>query len=147
MADVELDDVAPLTALRLPPRFRKHADPSAPTALRLMAAKGLVPLAPSDLCHCLAMLADDPDRKVSATALATARKLPARILDVALRDETHNPRVLHVFAKLFDGNDYALERIVRNRATHDRTLADIASRAEGPRIIGLIASVRKPGQS
>src|SRR5688572_13948301 len=79
--------VCPITDEFLPPNLKKHVDPKAPVPLRMMAAKSLVPLAPSDLLGALFMLTFDPDPNVAATASKTAGSLPDRILATALRDE------------------------------------------------------------
>ncbi|MBI5547273.1 MAG: hypothetical protein HY901_25610, partial [Deltaproteobacteria bacterium] len=63
-----MPEVPPISIERLPPNFRKHADPKSPLPLRGMAAKGLVPLSPQDMCLCLALLAHDPDPGVAAAA-------------------------------------------------------------------------------
>ncbi|MFN7131148.1 MAG: hypothetical protein ACK4N5_03645, partial [Myxococcales bacterium] len=68
-------EVPALSAERLPPNYRKHVEPGSPAPLRGMAAKGLVPLAPADMCHALAMLASDADPGIAATARKTAAGL------------------------------------------------------------------------
>ncbi|MGI5862058.1 MAG: hypothetical protein ACOX6T_08365 [Myxococcales bacterium] len=134
-----LPGVAALSAERLPPNFRKHVDPAAPVPIRGMAAKGLVPLAPSDMCHCLAMLAGDPDPSIAASALKTGAGLPDKILSVGLRDEGQNPRVLDFFAGVLTGKDGALEYIVLNNAAHDLTIARIVGATSSTRIIEIVA--------
>ena len=54
----------------LPPNMRKHVDPAAPVPLRMMAAKTLVPLSPSDMLGALFMLSFDPDANVRETAIS-----------------------------------------------------------------------------
>ena len=61
----------PITAEFLPEQMRKHVDPKAPVPLRMMAAKGLVPLAPSDMISVLFMLMYDAEAKC-----ATRRRRP-----------------------------------------------------------------------
>ena len=51
--------VCPITDDFLPPNLKKHVDPKAPAALRMMAAKSLVPLSPSDMVGALFMLTFD----------------------------------------------------------------------------------------
>ena len=46
----------PFDAEFLPPNLRKHVDPAAPVPLRMMAAKSLIPLSPSDMVGALYML-------------------------------------------------------------------------------------------
>jgi hypothetical protein len=112
-----MPEVPALSMERLPPNFRKHADPKSPVPLRGMAAKGLVPLAPPDMCLCLALLSGDADPGVAASARKTAAGLPDKILSVALRDESASPRVLHFFAEALVGKDQPLEYLALNHAT------------------------------
>jgi len=135
-----MPEVAPVTMERLPPNFRKHVDPKSPVPLRGMAAKGLVPLGPVDMCTCLFMLASDADPGVVASAWKTASGLPDKILSVALRDDGASPRVLHFFAEALTGKDGPLEYIALNNITHDATLAKVASSTGSARILEIIAN-------
>lgn len=134
-----LPDAATLTAERLPPQFRKHVDPGAPVPLRGMAAKGLVPLNPSDMVHCLAMLVADVDPKVAETARATIAKLPNQILSVALRDDSLNPRVFDTLIDFLDPNAEALEGLLLNPAAHDLTLTRLVERTGQVKFVEIIA--------
>lgn len=133
-------EVPPLSAERLPPNFRKHVEPGSPPPLRGMAARGLVPLAPSDMCHALAMLADDEDANIAATARKTAAGLPDKILTAALRDEGQNPRVLHFFAEMLASRTDALKLLVLNNATHDATVAQIIAATDNAELIEIVAN-------
>lgn len=136
-----MPEVPPLSLERIPPNFRKHADPKSPVPMRGMAAKGLVPLSPSDMCLCLALLASsDPDAGIQASARKTAGGLPDKILSVGLRDEAANPRVLHFFAECLAGKDAPLEYLVLNHATHDVTVAAIAGGTASVRILEIVAN-------
>lgn len=134
-----LSPAPPLSAERLPPNFRKHVDPASPVPLRGMAARGMVPLTPADMCHCLAMLGQDPDSGIAASARKTAVGLPEKILLAGLRDEDHNPRALHFFAEVLIGKDSALEAIALNNASHDFTVAQIAATTSSAKLLELIA--------
>ncbi len=134
-----LGEVAPLSAERLPPNFRKHVDPASPVPVRGMAARGMVPLNPSDICHCLAMLAKDVDPGVAAAARKSACGLPDKILSSGLRDEGQNPRTLHFFAGVLLGKDAALEAIALNNVSHDATIAQIAACTASSRLLEIIA--------
>lgn len=134
-----LAGVPPLTDERLPPQFRKHVDPKAPAPLRAMAARGLVPLNPGDMAHCLAMLATDADPKVAEAARATIARLPAQILSVALRDDSLNPRVLDILADNLDPDAEAIEGLLLNPATHDLTLTRMVGRTRQVKFIEIIA--------
>jgi hypothetical protein len=125
-------EVPPLNIERLPPNFRKHADPKSPVPLRGMAAKGMVPFSGSDMCLCLALLANDPDPGVAASA--------RKILSGGLRDDLASPRVLHFFAEALLGKDASLEHIALNNAAHDATIALIAAHTGSARVLEIISN-------
>jgi hypothetical protein len=119
----------PLSLDVLTANFRKHVDPAAPAPLRMMGAKGLVPMAPKEMATALFMLTFDADAAVRETAGKTAASLPDRILSVALRDETIDGRVLDWFAVAVAARVEYLEMIVLNAGTSDETIARIAATA------------------
>src|SRR5438105_6635184 len=100
----------PLSAL--PSNFQKHVDPKAPVPLRMMGAKGLVPMGPKEMTTALYMLTFDTDAGVRETAGKTASTLPDKILAVALRDDSLDPRVLDHFATALEGQEQYLEMLV-----------------------------------
>lgn len=116
----------PITADFLPPQMRKHVDPAAPVPLRMMAAKGLVPLSPADLVGALFMLTFDADAGLRETAAKTAAGLPDRILSTALREESIAPPVLAWSVRLFGGNDAYAEMLLLNASTPDEAVAGLA---------------------
>ena len=117
----------PLPLDVLPANFQKHVDPKAPTPLRMMGAKGLVPMSPKDMATALFMLTFDPDAAVREAAAKNAAGLPDRILAVALRDETADARVLDYYVSaLAEKQDY-LEMLILNPATPDEAVARVAA--------------------
>jgi hypothetical protein len=116
----------PFNAEFLPPNMRKHVDPAAPVPLRVMAAKGLVPLNPSDMLGALYMLTFDAEQNIRDTAAKTAAGLPDRILGSALRDEGVQAPVLGWFLGLLRANDTYAEMLVLNATTPDEAVADVA---------------------
>ncbi|SEK66355.1 hypothetical protein SAMN05444354_10231 [Stigmatella aurantiaca] len=116
----------PFNAEFLPPNMRKHVDPAAPVPLRMMAAKGLVPLNPSDMLGVLYMLTFDTEQAVRDTAPKTAAGLPDRILGSGLRDEGVQAPVLGWFLGLLRGKDVYAEMLVLNPTTPDEAVADVA---------------------
>jgi hypothetical protein len=121
----------PFNAEFLPPNMRKHVDPAAPVPLRMMAAKGLVPLSPSDMLGALYMLTFDAEQNVRDTAAKTAAGLPDRILGSALRDESVQAPVLGWFLGLLKGNDTYAEMLVLNATTPDEAVAEVARDCSG----------------
>jgi hypothetical protein len=138
-AEDPLPDVPPLSPERLPPNFRRHVEPGSPLPIRMMAAKGLVPFNPSDLCHCLAMLASDPDPTVAQTACQTASALPDKVLAVALRDDGLNPRVLDFLARRLPAIESTVEALLLNKATDDSTIARIVADTTSVRMLEIAA--------
>jgi hypothetical protein len=111
----------------LPKPLQKHADAKAPTPLRMMGAKALVPaVAPVDLVTLLYMLSFDGDPTVQETATRTAEGLPDKIYGVALRSEGVRGQVLDWLADRFTGKDGAQELILLNPSTPDETMARLA---------------------
>ncbi len=116
----------PFNAEFLPPNLRKHVDPAAPVPLRMMAAKSLVPLSPSDMLGALYMLTFDPDAGVRETAAKTSASLPDKILGSAVRDEEVQPQVLGYFLGLLKAKEAYAEMLVLNASTPDDAVADVA---------------------
>lgn len=121
------DGACPITDEFLPPNMKKHVDAKAPVPLRMMAAKSLVPLSPSDMIGALFMLRFDPDAGVRDTATKTAAGLPDRILATALRDEAIKAPVLGWFLELHGAKDAYAEMLILNANTPDEAVAGIAA--------------------
>jgi hypothetical protein len=117
----------PLPLDVLPGNFQKHVDPAAPVPLRLMGAKALVPMGPKDMATALFMLTFDADPTVRETAEKSAAALADRILSVALRDESAEPKVLGYYAAALQGRPEYLEMLALNPSTPDETVALIAA--------------------
>ena len=122
----------------VPANFQKHVDPKAPTPLRMMGAKALVPMGPKEMSTALYMLTFDADAGVRETAVKTAASLPDRILSVALRDETMDPQVLDYYSVVLAGKDEYLEMLVLNPSTGDPTVQRLTSTADD-HIIEIVA--------
>jgi hypothetical protein len=117
----------PLPLDVLPRPLHKHADPKAPTPLRLMGAKGLVPAAaPADLVTLLYVLSFDSDEAVRTAAARTAEALPEKMCGVALRSDELRGEAVDWMADRLVGRDGALELILLNPATPDATVARLA---------------------
>jgi hypothetical protein len=129
----------PITGDFLPPNLRKHVDPKAPVPLRMMAAKTLVPLSPSDMLGALFMLTFDADQAVREAAAKTSAALPDRILATALRDERIPTPVLGFFLDLYWDKDQYVEMLVLNAGTPDAAVAVEAKRCSA-RVAEIIAN-------
>src|SRR2546421_9042331 len=109
----------PLPLDVLPANFQKHVDPKAPMPLRLMGAKGLVPMSPKDMATALFMLTFDADAAVREAATKNAASLPDRILAGALRDETADGPVLAYYVSALAQKPDYLEMLICNPSTPD----------------------------
>ncbi len=116
----------PLDPGRLSPAAQKAL---APGPTRMMAARGLVPLARAgELLSVLYQLAQDADATIAIAARATADGLPEKVLLGALADADVDPRVL----------DWIAPRCARVAALHD---ALVTSPSVGdPTIVALAAA-------
>jgi len=110
----------------LPKPLRKHLDPASPMPVRMMAAKGLVPLAPKEMVIILAGLSKDEDEILSNAAKEELQKLPDRIIDAALKAKLP-PAALEAIAAIILGKDDLLELLVLDRDTPDIAIANLAS--------------------
>src|SRR2546423_2009543 len=119
MAEAIAQPACPLPLDVLPATFQKHVDPKAPAPLRMMGAKALVPMGPKDMATALFILTFDTDATVRETAVKSAAALDDRILSVALRDESAEPKVLGYYAGALQERPEDLEMLALNPSTPD----------------------------
>ncbi|MBS2020782.1 MAG: hypothetical protein JST92_00105 [Deltaproteobacteria bacterium] len=132
-------DVCPLPLEGLSANFRKHVDPKAPVPLRMMGAKGLVPMGPKEMATALYMLTFDADPGVREAAIKNATSLPDKIASSALRDETAEGLVLDFYARSLAHKPEYLEMIVLNQGASDSTVAAVAAHSNHDRILEIIS--------
>ncbi|HEU4732257.1 MAG TPA: hypothetical protein VFT22_30390 [Kofleriaceae bacterium] len=121
----------------------RQLSPAAQRALgpgpgRMMAARGLVPLAPADQVAVLYQLSLDAEPGIAQAARATAAGLPEKLLAGTLASPAIDPRVLDLFAQLAADKPALFEAIALNPSVADATIAALASRA-GSREVDQIA--------
>lgn len=112
--------------LTLSPEAEKYVRRDAPVSARRMAAGGALPLEPIELASVLFALLHDPDDQVKQRAQQSLEELPQSLLETVLKGDTH-PVVLSFFAKLKYQDETACEWLALNAATHDSTIAYLAS--------------------
>lgn len=117
-------------------KLRKHIDPKSPPPLRMMAARGMVPMGPRDMATVLVCLTFDEDDNVVSAATKSIAELPERILLGALGEGLH-PLVLDNLARALPESDKPLEAILTNPQTPDETFAYLADRV-GASLLELI---------
>jgi len=107
---------------------KKHLDPSSPAPMRMMAARGLVPLPPRELVIVLAGYAFDAEAALADGARVALGKLPDKILGPAL-DAGLPPLALELLAPLLLTREDLLEKMVLARNTPNDVVAGIAANA------------------
>jgi vacuolar-type H+-ATPase subunit H len=117
----------PIPATVVSEPLRKHIDGAAPVQLRIMAARGMVPMPPKDMVTVLTILTFDADEKVKAGAEKSLVELPERIVLGALNEDLH-PLVLDSMARARMDNEASIEAILVNKATPDETFEFLADK-------------------
>lgn len=123
--------------LSLSPDARKYLPP-APVGPRMMAAKGLAPLAPADLLSVQVVLTADADTTVGEAARTSIPNHPEAIL-LAAAKAIQDPPILDYLARC---NLPALvrEAIVLNKAVADETLVYLATNETDSRLLDILAN-------
>ena len=75
----------PLPIEQFSPQLQRHVAPGAPPPLKMMAARGMVPMAPHEMAQVLYQLSLDSDANVSSTAVSTFKDSPDDLLLNAVR--------------------------------------------------------------
>ena len=112
--------------LRLSPQAGQYARRDAPREARLLAARGALPLPPTEVATVLFALLHDADPEVKDSARESLEQMPATMLEQVLEGDVH-PALLAHLAQHFRENEPCLERIALNPRTDDDTLAFLAS--------------------
>jgi hypothetical protein len=112
--------------LELSPQAEKYARRDAPREVRLMAARGALPLQPTELATVLFALMHDDDAEVKSTARDSLEDLPDTVIEAVLGAPAH-PALLDHLAHTFAASESRLEKIALNPATADRTVAFLAA--------------------
>lgn len=127
--------LTPLDVNQLPAAVQRALGPGPG---RMMAARGLLPLAPADQVAVLYQLSLDTESNLAQSARATATGLPEKLLAGTLASPTNDPRVLDFFAQLIAEKPAVFDAIAMNPSAADETIATLAGRG-GSREVDLIA--------
>lgn len=129
-------DRTPLDPGQLTDAVRKVL--SGPPAAKLMAAKGLAPLKPSELAVVLYHLALGEDAALRGAADKSIAELPEKIFASALADATLDPRVIDFYSGPVAARPVLVEVLLLNRSTSDTTVLDIVHKL-GERELEMVA--------
>jgi len=125
--------------LKLPDRLKEFADPALPREMRLKAARGVLPLLPSEMILVLFSLVMEDDAEISDEASKSIESIPENVMGSLLTEETCPPEILHYIARTTT-NEAFYERIILNHSTDDVTITHLAKELENPALLDLIAS-------
>jgi hypothetical protein len=141
-------DRLPLDIAKVPPVLKKYLGEGIPAGLKMVAARGLVPLKPVESVTLLYCFHFDPDPQVVEAAQNGIRGLAPQVLNAVL-DTPLDPQVLDMLAEVFGDRPDVVSRIILNRNTADETV-EILAQTGSEQTIDLIANnqvryLRTPG--
>ena len=119
--------LAPLSIDQIPAPGQKAASPEAPKPLKMMAAKGALPIMPEALLFVWYQLSFDADPEVQSAVKETVCTFDDDlIIELAQKDL---PECIIDWLSKTTNNVTVLEKIALNAKTHDATLMDMAANA------------------
>jgi hypothetical protein len=117
----------PIPLSELSPVVAKVCGPAAPPPVKLMAARGMLPVPnPTDLVTILYMLAHDPTPTLAEPARQSLAGLPEEVAKAAFAGEL-DPRVLDYLADVVQRKEPLLVAVLRNQRAADETFERLAS--------------------
>jgi hypothetical protein len=123
----------------LSPAAQTYFQPDTPANLKLLIARGTVPLPPRELVILQFHFQNDPDAEVSAGAAQSLTSIPSNILRTILGGDIPGA-ILNFFSSRLLGNRELLETLIINRRTPDETVAFLAASEKDEYILELIAN-------
>jgi hypothetical protein len=111
---------------------------TAPPQARMMAARGMLPLAAEELLEVLVHLRDDGDAGVAEAAGASLAEQPKDSFVGAASSESASPRVLAYLASLQDAGREVHEAVATNAHTPDPAVVALASATADGSLLELI---------
>lgn len=123
---------------------------TAPQTARLMAARGMLPLAAEELLEVLVLLRADENQEIVGAANETLEDQPAETLISVASTDTTSPAVLSYLASRADAQKEVCEALALNAATPDEAIVRLASTTSDGSLLELISVnqqrlIRAPG--
>jgi hypothetical protein len=112
---------------------------TAPPQARVMAAKGLLPLAAEDLLEVLVALRSDAEAEIAEAAEGTLGEQGGDVLLGAAQSADASPRVLAYLARRADAGREVHEAVVLNERTPAEAVADLAAATGEGSLLELIS--------
>ena len=114
---------------KFPEKVRRFVSPDAPPPMRLMLARGLVPMKPLVQMCALYQLAHGDDTEVSQTATESAKKIPAATVG-QIAAQPLIPLVLDWMVDIYGSQQDIVRAVLLNRLTDIDTLVRVAEGAD-----------------
>jgi len=110
-----------------PPAILRFVGPEATEQVKLMAARGTLPLPPQELIAALYFLTQDSNPEIADSAAKSLAGMPLAVLKGILADNSSHPLILDFLARQLAPDHELQETIALNRATDDETIIFQAS--------------------
>lgn len=114
---------------KFPDQVQKFLSPQAPTQMKLMVARGMVPMQPVVQVCSLYQLCQTGESEVVQAAVQTLRKLPAQTLKQTVAQPLF-PVVLDWLAEVFVNESDVVRVILLNKNTDNDTFVRVAAKAD-----------------
>jgi hypothetical protein len=137
--EVESGAGCPIAIDSLSAVLQKSVGPSAPAPVRMMAARGMAPMAPKDLVTAQFVLTYDQDVKVAEAAAKSLANLDERIANAVLSDTNLSHHVLGHLAITLATKDAFAEKLLLNPSTPSGAFIE-AAKVASENICELIAN-------
>lgn len=104
----------------------KFVKPDSPKEVRIMAARGTIPMSPREVVTILYILCHDKDGEIKKTAIETLRNFSPEII-LNLIDTDIDPSVIDFLVRYHRERHLFYEKAVTNKNTLDETISHLAS--------------------
>lgn len=118
-----------IPAEKFPEKVQRFVVPKAPPPMKMMLARGMVPMKPLVQVCALYQLAQTDDRELRDTAVGTLRKLPANTM-VGIAKQPMLPVVLDWLVDIYADADEVVRAVLLNKQTDTDTLVRVAAKAD-----------------
>ena len=107
-------------------QLRQLEQGTAPLAVRMAIAEGLIPLAGDELVEALGILTRDPEPRVREALKSTLSEMPKGFLVTTASLNSVSPDLLYLMAQMQIKEDQVIQPLILNRLADDRTLVFVA---------------------
>ncbi|NIQ13755.1 MAG: hypothetical protein GTO02_04925, partial [Candidatus Dadabacteria bacterium] len=124
---------------KYPQHLLEIIDGNQPFEKKLIAAKGMLPLPPSDFVKVLYAFTLDENEQLRSEADNSLIEIPEEVMKSVLSDNETFPEILDFISKKLNNSNYN-QSILLNRSTYDSTYAYLAENEVSVANLEIIAS-------